>query len=76
MNLNAMDLREGTTFFYYLILIAGVLFYLGWGLLYHSKTDGAVWTDIGVYSVTVLLVGFGLIGTWLYQQRFQADRDW
>jgi len=50
-----------------------VLFYLGWGLLYHSRTDGAVWTDIGVYSVVVLMVGTGLIGTWLYRQNFEDD---
>ncbi len=75
MNLDDLNTRLGTAFFYYLILIAGVLFYLGWGLLYHSRTDGEVWTDIGVYSVTVLLVGFGLIGTWLYQQNFEAERD-
>lgn len=75
MEFKDLNTREGTAFFYYLVLIAGVLFYLGWGLLYHSRTDGAVWTDIGVYSVTVLLIGFGLIGTWLYQQNFHAERD-
>jgi hypothetical protein len=43
-----------------LLLIAGILLYLSWGLLFN------VWADIGLYSMVVLLVGFGLIGTILY----------
>ncbi len=73
MEIPDIEPREATAFFYYLVLLIGVLFYLGWGMLYHNSTDGKVWTDVGVYSVTVLLVGTGLIGTWLYRQNFDEE---
>ncbi len=39
------------------ILIAiGAIFYFAWGLLYD------VWTDIGLYSLSVTLIGFGILG--------------
>ena len=34
--------------------------YFSWGLAYGK------WFDIGVYSITVLLIGFGLVGIFLY----------
>lgn len=37
-------------------LLAGVVFYLTMGLGHGS------WTDVGVYSVTVTLVGLGVLG--------------
>ena len=39
-----------------LILAIGILFYIAWGAFY------GVWTDIGVYSLTIVLVGFGAAG--------------
>jgi hypothetical protein len=39
-----------------LLLIAGIGFYLYWGVRY------GVWADIGVYSLTILLVLAGLFG--------------
>ena len=39
-----------------LLLIAGIGFYLYWGVRY------GVWVDIGVYSLTILLVLAGLFG--------------
>ncbi len=42
------------------ILVAiGAVFYFAWGFLYD------VWTDIGQYSLTVTLIGFGLLGALL-----------
>ena len=40
-------------------LVLGVAFYLTMGLGYGS------WTDVGVYSVTIVLVGLGGVGTWV-----------
>lgn len=40
-----------------LVLLLGIGFWLYMGLNYGN------WTDIGVYSVVVVLVGFGLVGT-------------
>jgi uncharacterized membrane protein len=40
-----------------IVLIAGLLLYITWGLRYN------VWTDIGIYSITIVLVLGGLLGT-------------
>ncbi len=39
-----------------IILIGGLLLYITWGLRYN------VWTDIGIYSITIVLVLGGLFG--------------
>jgi hypothetical protein len=39
-----------------IVLIAGLLFYVSWGLRYN------VWADIGIYSITIILVLGGLFG--------------
>jgi len=39
-----------------LMLIGGIVFYIIWGIRYN------VWADIGIYSITSLLVLAGLIG--------------
>lgn len=52
-----------TTIFYYLLFIFGILFYLSWGMLYGE------WTDVGVYSLTIIMVGFGFIGMLLYSHK-------
>ena len=56
-----MNLKQinGKTILSLLILIAGVVFYLLWGVTY------GVWADIGIYSTTIILVCFGVFGTLL-----------
>jgi len=44
------------TIFALIVLIAGLLFYISWGLRY------GVWVDIGIYSITIVLVFAGLVG--------------
>ena len=44
------------TIFALIVLIAGILFYISWGLRY------GVWADIGIYSITIVLVLGGLLG--------------
>jgi len=41
------------------VLVVGIMFYLGWGVTY------GVWADIGVYSLTIVLVLFGAFGMFL-----------
>jgi|TARA_B100001996_G_scaffold6735_1_gene5681 hypothetical protein len=53
---NLPDQEKLTTGFYYLLLPLALLFWVGWGLKF------GVWWDIGIYSVLVVLLGFGLIG--------------
>ncbi|HEC76631.1 MAG TPA: hypothetical protein ENI33_05190 [Thermoplasmatales archaeon] len=37
-------------------LITGILFYIIWGITYN------VWADVGIYSVSIVLIGFGVLG--------------
>jgi hypothetical protein len=39
-----------------LLLISGLIFYLYWGIRY------GIWYDIGIYSITIVLVLPGIIG--------------
>ncbi|MEM1514377.1 MAG: hypothetical protein QXW78_03030 [Candidatus Thermoplasmatota archaeon] len=39
-----------------LVIIAGIVYYLMWNLKYNA------WSDIGIYSVTIFFVGFGVFG--------------
>jgi len=39
-----------------LLLLAGIIFYLYWGARY------GIWYDIGIYSITIVLVVPGIIG--------------
>ena len=40
-----------------LLLLAGILFYVYWGIRF------GVWIDIGIYSITIVFVLGGLLGT-------------
>jgi len=44
------------TIFALIVLIVGLLLYISWGLRY------GVWADIGIYSITIVLVLGGLLG--------------
>lgn len=47
---------SGWTALSIVVLLLGIGFWLYMGLNYDN------WTDVGVYSVGVVLIGFGLIG--------------
>jgi hypothetical protein len=46
--------------FYLMLLVAGAILYLLWASYYNA------WLDIGLYSIVVLMMGFGLVGYLLY----------
>ena len=57
MNLeNLPDQERLTTGFYYMLIPLALLFWIGWGLKF------GVWWDIGLYSILIIMLGFGLIG--------------
>ncbi len=60
--LDEEDLISNRTakWFYTLLILAGIVVYLSWGVLFN------VWWDLGIYSVTVTLLGFGVVGYLLY----------
>ena len=52
--------------FYLILFLAGVIFYLIWGIYYGAwNLFDAPW--IGAYAVTVVLIGFGVVGMLLYR---------
>ena len=53
-------LVSAARWFYLLAIFLGIAFYLSWGILYGA------WTDVGVYTITIILVVFGLFGVALY----------
>ena len=46
--------------FYLIVLAAGVAFYVIWSALFDA------WTDLAVYTISVIMIGFGIAGTLLY----------
>lgn len=52
-----------------IVLIAGLLLYITWGLRYN------VWVDIGIYSITIVLVLGGLFGTILSLTFEKTEED-
>ena len=63
--------RAVAFWFYFLAFLAGVVFYLSWGLTYGSwNLFRPEW--VGAYAVTVVLVGFGLVGMLLYRKPGRA----
>jgi len=59
--------REIAFWFYALSFAAGVLFYVIWGATYGSwNLLRPEW--VGAYAVTVVLVGFGIVGMLLYRR--------
>ena len=47
---------NGWTILSLVVLLLGVAFWLYMGVTYNN------WTDVGVYAVGIVLIGFGLVG--------------
>lgn len=54
--------------FYAFLIVLGILMYLGWGI-YFGSWDLLAPQNIGVYSIVVILIGFGITGVLLYSRR-------
>ncbi len=52
-----------------LVLIAGLALYLGWAASYDA------WTDIGLYSISAPIIGFGLVGVFLFTRKEPEEDD-
>lgn len=55
--------------FSFLVLIAGLALYLGWAASYDA------WTDIGLYSISAPIIGFGLVGVFLFTRKEPEEED-
>lgn len=56
-------------FIYMLLLVFAIAFYFIWSAMYGT------WTDLAVYTVTIILGGLGLVGTLLYTIREQEEAE-
>jgi hypothetical protein len=57
--------------FYRLILLSGVLFYISWLAVFGLNR----WNDVGVYSIAIVLIGFGLVGSFVYDEIEKKERE-
>lgn len=65
--------RKAALAFYTLLLIAGISIYWIWGILYdtwYPFTTG----NIGIFTIYVPLIAFGIIGIVLYGRRRTSAR--
>ena len=61
MNLeNLPDQQKISAGFYYFLIPLALAFWIGWGLKF------GVWTDIRLYALIKDMIGFGLIGGFVY----------
>jgi hypothetical protein len=59
--------RKLATAFYFFLILLGILFYVSWGIIY-GTWNLADPEAIGVYALTVVLIGFGVTGYFLYRK--------
>ena len=55
--------------FSFLVLIAGLALYIYWAASYDA------WLDIGLYSISVPIIGFGLVGIFLFTRKDVVEED-
>jgi|YelNatPaOPRAMG01_1025707.scaffolds.fasta_scaffold09432_6 FtsH-binding integral membrane protein len=51
-----------------LLIIAGIAFYWGWGIMFNTWNPFIV-ENIGAYVITFILLGFGIIGALLNRKK-------
>lgn len=54
--------------FYLLLIVLGIFMYIGWGIAF-GTWDLLAPENVGVYSIVVILLGFGITGVLLYTRR-------
>ncbi len=55
--------------FYMALLVFAIGFYFIWSAMFGA------WTDLAVYTVTIILGGLGLVGTLLYTIREREEAE-
>ena len=51
------------------LLLGAVAFYVGWSIAYGD------WNDIGLYSVSVILILFGILGIALFHFKIKQEES-
>jgi len=58
--------RKIASWFYFLLILIGILYYVSWSILFNTW-DLTRPENTGVYALTIILVGFGVTGYLLYR---------
>ncbi len=58
-----LDGNKVLGFLSFVMLLGAVIFYLSWSIAYGD------WNDIGLYSISIILILFGILGIWLSRLR-------
>jgi len=58
-----LDGNKVLGFLSFVMLLGAVIFYLSWSIAYGD------WNDIGLYSISIILILFGVLGIWLSKVR-------
>ncbi len=56
-------------FLSFALLLGAVVFYVGWSIAYGD------WYDIGLYSVSVILILFGILGMLLFHYKIKQEES-
>ena len=67
MNESSETPRKILFAFSILLIMAGLIMYFVWGILYNSWNILLV-ENMGVYAVTIILICFGIVGALLYSK--------
>lgn len=67
MNEEDKIMQSLARWFYLIVLFLGIAFYISWSAIYDA------WTDVGVYTITIIMVLFGISGTLLYWKKNEGD---
>ncbi len=59
--------RKIISILYGILAALGISLYVGWSIMYGT------WFDVGLYSISALMIGFGLIGFFLYSIKEEKD---
>lgn len=57
--------RKVAIAFYAFLIVLGIIMYVGWGMFF-GTWDLLAPENVGVYSIVVILIGFGITGVLLY----------
>lgn len=60
--------RKVAVLFYAILIILGAFMYLAWGI-YFGTWNLLAPESVGVYSIVIILIGFGITGILLYTRR-------
>lgn len=59
--------RKLISMLYGILAALGISLYVGWSVMYGT------WFDVGLYSVSALMIGFGVVGFFLYSLKAEKE---